>query len=133
MLNYRQALWLMMVVFLMACAGVPTRRGFDQTFSQSIGEDINKMISALGPPQKTYNMPNGDMIYTFYKGQTYRTPVTTNANVQNYGYGYRSGQATTSGGDVVSSYCRIDFTVNSAQRIASYRAEGDQCKIVERR
>lgn len=76
-------------------------------------------------------MPNGDKLYTFVRSQTYRVPVTTTAQTAG-GYGYAQGTAVTSGGNLVTSYCRIDFTVNAQQLVTAYRFEGDRCVAMER-
>jgi len=71
----------LLFVALAGCA-VPTHRGFDHQLSGTRGQDINRIISAWGPPAKVFDMPNGDKIYTFARGQTYRTPTTTTAMSQ---------------------------------------------------
>jgi hypothetical protein len=127
----RVFVFLAVTVSLAACA-VPTRRGFEQQLSAVRGEDINRIISSWGPPAKVYDMPNGDKIYTFARGSTFRTPTTTTANVAG-GYGYAQGSATTSGGNVVTSFCRIDLTVSAQQRVTDYRFEGDRCVAREQK
>jgi hypothetical protein len=123
------AIWL--ALGLVSCA-VPTRRGFDQKLSPLRGQDINQVISAWGPPARIYDMPNSNKLYTFVRGATSRTPTTTTANVYG-GYGAAQGTVTTGGGNLVVSYCRVDFTVNAQQRIIAYRFEGDRCVAMEQR
>lgn len=77
-------------------------------------------------------MPNSNKLYTFVRGATSRTPTTTTANVYG-GYGAAQSTVTTSGGNLVVSYCRVDFTVNAQQRIIAYRFEGDRCVAMEQR
>ena len=119
-----------LVLSLVSCAG-QTHRGFDQLLSLLVGRDINDFISAFGPPARVYGMPNGNKIYTFVLDRViYRTPTTTTAHVWR-GYGGAQGTTTTTGGDLVVSYCRIDFTVNAQQTIIAYRSEGNRCVAPE--
>ena len=118
-----------LVLVVTGCA-FPTARGFDQQLANSRGENINTIISAWGPPARVFDMPNGYKLYTYARAQSYRTPTTTTANVYG-GYGSAYGSSTTSGGNVVTSYCRIDFTVNAQQIVTDYRFEGDRCVAME--
>jgi hypothetical protein len=118
-----------LVLVVTGCA-VPTARGFDQQLAGTRGQNINNIISKLGPPANVYAMPNGDKIYTFVRSQTYRTPTTTTAQAAG-GYGYAQGSTTTSGGNLVTSGCRIDFRVNAQQMVMDYRFEGDRCRAME--
>jgi hypothetical protein len=123
----RVAITVVFVLGLASCAPRLTHQAFDQQLSQIYGQDINHVISKLGPPAKIYGMPNGDKLYTFVLERTvYRTPTTTTANVWG-GYGGAQGTTTTTGGNLVASYCRIDFTVNAQQRIIAHRSEGNRC------
>jgi hypothetical protein len=117
---------------LVSCA-VPTHRGFDQQLSQAHGQDINHVISILGPPARIYNMPNGNTLYTFIlSASTYRTPINTRADV--YGTPDAAyGQVTTTGGNQVVSYCRVDFVTDAQQEIIASRSQGDRCVAMEQR
>src|SRR5712691_9841167 len=128
----RAAMAILLALGLVSCA-VPTRRGFDQQLSQVHGQDINQVISVWGPPARIYTMPNGNEIYTFIlSAATYRTPTTTRADV--YGAPNAAyGTVTTTGGNQVVSYCRVDFTTNAQQEIIASRSEGGRCVAMEQR
>lgn len=113
---------------LTACA-VPTKQKFDKRLEATIGQDINGAIRSFGPPQNVYQMPNGNTLYTWVIGESQRTPTVTEAEVRG-GYGYASGTATTTGGERVISYCRLQFEVGPDQRVRSFRSEGDRCRAM---
>ena len=124
-------MWKLLSVFvsavgLAACA-VPTKQNFDRRLQATVGQDINGAIRSFGPPQNVYQMPNGNQLYTWVMGESRRTPMVTEAEVSG-GYGYASGTATTTGGDRVVSYCRLQFEVGPDQRVISFRSDGDRCR-----
>jgi predicted small secreted protein len=131
------------VLVVTACA---TQRGFEQLLTAWTGQDVNWLIAKWGPPNSTFQMPNGNLIYTYersrivttpvYQTPTYTTPSRTTVNVigdtayattrpgQTYG-----GQVY--GGQTVSQSCRVDFTVEGS-RIIAWRYEGNACRAQER-
>ena len=123
----RIVLFLVSAQLMSACAPLATKAEFDRQFSAIVGQDINKVISKLGPPSNTFTMPNGNKLYSFTLLQnTYRTPTTTDARVQGTSGG-ATGSATTYGGNLVTNSCRVDLTVNSTQRVVDFRSIGNEC------
>jgi hypothetical protein len=101
-----------------ACAPLATREEFDRQIANVIGKNINDIMVKLGPPLQTYQMPNGNKMYTFVLAQqTSRQPTVTTAKVDPGigGYGPIKGSAVTTGGDIVSSSCQVEFTADNTR------------------
>lgn len=134
------------VIGVAGCAGMPTQRGFEQVLKSYERADINVILSKLGPPTRTDDLPNGNKMYTFAWSSTYTTPVyvaptrtapsQTTINVYgNTAYATTTPGRTTGGqvygGQTIVSACTVSFTTDTSQRVIAWRYEGNQCRAVE--
>ena len=137
-----------LLVVLAACASGPTQLGFEQMLQTWRGADVNRLISHWGPPTRVDVLPDGNKMYTFtrsrsyeqaaYVAPTYRTPGTTTVTVRG-----NSATATSTPGHVyggeeygsrtVTDFCSVSFTANAAQRVVTWRYEGNLCRAHERK
>ena len=132
-----------MTLILGACA---TQRGFEQLLHSWRGQDINNLIVKWGPPNSTFKMPNGNVIYTYERSRVsstpvYQTPIYTTPSHTTVNVIGNTAYATTTpgqtyggqiyGGQTYQQSCRVDFTVDGSS-IVSYRYEGNACRARER-
>ena len=113
--------------------GCATREAFEAKLRGWEGRNINDFIAKLGPPTGTFQMPNGNMMYSFSRsavGTTpvYQTPTRTTVNVVG-----DTAYATTTGGQVYGGQvyhrsCEVDLTVDASQTIIAWRYEGNACR-----
>ena len=105
---------------------------YKQICNSWTNHNINDLVRQWGPPTNTYNMPNGNQVYTWSRAATTRTPVMTLPSSTTYNvYGNTMYQnnpmAITVGGDVVTYYCNTSFEVNPSGTIIFWRFQGNSC------
>lgn len=79
------------------------------------GQDVNYLISIWGPPSDVYTMPNGNKMYSWLKVNG--TIITTN-------YNFYLGQTQS---HAVTQWCKTTFTVDTSDKIITWRSEGTDC------
>lgn len=97
---------------------------YDNTMQSFVGKDINDLIRTWGAPQQVYEMPNGNKMYTFSRGQTVQQPIVTVPGQPGYN---RSGPTYTIGGGTSTYYCILNFEVNSDNKVVYGTYEGNHC------
>jgi hypothetical protein len=118
------------LVLIAACA---SREAFEAKLRGWEGRNINDFIAKVGPPSSTFQMPNGNMMYTFSRsaiGTTpvYRTPTQTTVNVVgSTAYANTTG-GQVYGGQVYQRSCDVNLTVDQSQTIIAWRYEGNACR-----
>jgi hypothetical protein len=116
-----------------AVVGCATQANFEAMLRSWEGHDVSEMMSRVGPPSETYEMPNGNMVYTFTRSVSGTEPVyvpPTQTTVNRYG---STAYATTTGGyayggQTYQVYCVIHVTTDKRQTIISWRYEGNGCR-----
>ncbi|WP_440984939.1 hypothetical protein ACQHIH_16135 [Xanthomonas sontii] len=128
------------LVMLSGCASYKTKLESWQ------GQPVGALIAAWGPPQSSYDLPDGSQVIQYIQsgnmtlpGMTYTMPQTTyqQGNVSAYGSnGYANG--TYSGTSTsyvqqrmpdtnISLSCTTQFTVNPGGVITGFSYRGNNC------
>jgi hypothetical protein len=97
---------------------------YDNTMQSFIGKDINDLIRTWGAPQQVYEMPNGNKLYTFSRGQAVQQPVVTIPGQPGYN---RSAPSYTIGGGTATWYCILNFETNPNNEVIHGTYEGNNC------
>lgn len=104
---------LLPVFLFCSCA---TTEKFEERLRNRMGQDINSVITSVGPPQKTFKMTNGFTVYTWhFEGSTTYSTQT---------------QAWTGKKEIVtnSPYCDVNFTVDEHDKIINWQYNGNDCR-----
>ena len=94
----------------------PTLTSFEEKLESWKGADVNQLIESWGPPTSTYDMPNGDKIYTWNR---------TGGTVASSNYFPQLSLATARANTM---FCNTSFTVDSSNIVTNWRWEGNSCK-----
>ncbi len=96
------------------------------------GKDINQLIYAWGPPTSTFNMPNGNKMYTWANIKIGSTITSESSYGNTYSnYGYLGGYTTSRISDYISFTptwdCHSTAVTNSSGTIQSLVVKGNNC------
>lgn len=94
----------------------PSLTSFEEKLESWKGADVNQLIESWGPPTSTYDMPNGDKMYTWNR---------TGGTVASSNYFPQLSLATARANTM---YCNTSFTVSSSNIVTNWRWEGNSCK-----
>ncbi len=98
---------------MFACA---TQSEFVKQMNSWEGGDINKLIMQFGPPGKSFQLPNGTMMYSWlWVGNTI---VTSNYN--------QFLNMVTSTGQTM--WCEVTFTAAESGQLQGWGAKGNACR-----
>ncbi len=98
---------------LLACA---TTGGFRSKMNTWLNQDVNRLMTAWGPPGQSFEMPNGSRMYTWlWVGNTV---VTANYNAV--------WNMVTAGS--VTYWCQVTMVAAQSSRIVSWSARGNACR-----
>lgn len=108
-------------------AGCATQQNFEKGLNSWMGANVNALISRFGPPERTFTLPNGDVMYSYTLNRG-AAAFTSPSQTTVYG-----NTATTSPGFAFAGplYCRVDFTIYREATVVAYRYEGNACKARE--
>lgn len=81
-----------------SCAGIPNEEAFKYEVSKWQGRDVSDLVKAWGPPAGTARAPNGNMVYTYNKGEP------------------------------LAATCVVNFTVDAAQKVVGWKYSGTTCR-----
>jgi hypothetical protein len=109
-------LFVLSSIVITSCA---TTEGYKKIVQSWVGSDINRLIASWGPPTSTYNMPNGDVVYTWFR--------QSNESV-NTGYNQYTRQIQT---NRTSLHCETSFTTDRNGRIYTWSFKGNNCVAEE--
>lgn len=112
-----------LAVLLSGCA---TTARYETVLNTWMGENVNNLVNSWGYPQKSFNAPNGNMVYMYGNSSSYTMPTQTNTTyniIGNSAY----GNSMTTGGQTVNYWCRTYFEVNESNTIVNWRWEGNRC------
>lgn len=94
----------------------PSTKGYEKILETWLNSDINNLMVSWGPPANKFEMPNGNIMYTWlYIGNTY---VSTN-------YNYYLNQVNSSAN---TYYCKTTFTTSGTGKVTNWRYQGNACK-----
>jgi hypothetical protein len=118
---------------LVACAH-PTEAKYRALLDPWMGERIDELVESWGYPTSSFVAPSGRMVYVYVYATSYMTPTYTSssAGIQRSVFGgYElSGSSITTGGQVVTHYCRTYFEVaGTRKQIVKISFEGDSCRV----
>ncbi len=106
-MNILRCFLLATTIFLSACTSTG---GYEKVLASWVGNDVSSLIQSWGPPANTYQMPNGDIMYTFFfDGGAVAMPVGNMAYA-------------------VNRSCKTTFTAGSNGIIKTWRWEGNACR-----
>jgi hypothetical protein len=100
-----KALLIGFAAITLACAG----RHHEEALNTWLGSDVNRLIEAWGPPSNTYELPNGEKMYSwYYDGGVVAVPIN---------------------GVVFARHknCQTTFTVSKAGTVETWRYQGNAC------
>src|SRR5579871_1942932 len=129
----KRSLLVMALAAVALIGGCATREGLEARLRAWEGRNVNDLIAKVGPPTSTFQMPNGNTIYTYARsaiGTTpvYRTPTQTTVNVVgNTAYANTTG-GQVYGGQAYQVSCTVNYTVDKNQTIISWQYEGNACR-----
>jgi hypothetical protein len=84
--------------------------------------DINDLISAWGPPNSTYNMPNGNKMYTWSNIKV--GPTVSEGNAAYLGYGVSSANSVS----ITPTWdCHTTMITTPEGKIVSWHLKGNSC------
>ena len=96
--------------------GCATTGKFKTTMDSWLNNDVSQLIQAWGAPSSTFQVPNGNKIYTWlYVGGT----------VAYVNYNETLNMVTAG---AYSYWCKVDFTANRDDRVVQWAAQGNNCK-----
>lgn len=100
-----------LTALLSSCA---TTAKLEARMQARIGQNINDVISEIGPPTRTFVKPDGNTVYTWAN----RGPAT--ATPYNF-FGTQQVQ-------ISNSWCDVSYTAGATGIIESYNYNGNQCR-----
>ncbi len=104
---------LLLPLLLVACA---TSGGFKAKLQSWMGQDANRLIMAWGPPSQTYDLPNGNRMYTWlWVGNT-----VAYANYNAYLNMVTAGSVTR--------WCKASMTANPESQLIAWQFNGNACR-----
>jgi len=111
---------ILLCFFLFSCAAQNNYRQICQSW---IGNDINEMFRAWGPPQKTNTMPNGNPIYIYYESDT-RTESDPVIMLPGRGMNMAIGGDTTT----YTNYCQTNVETSADGKILHINWQRNMCR-----
>jgi hypothetical protein len=128
----RRALAVGGLLLLGACAH-PTEAKYRALLDPWIGEPIDNLVEAWGYPTSSFVAPNGRPVYLYAYSQSYLTPTYTTSfggvSRSIFGGYDTSTTSVSTGGQIVTHYCKTFFEVGGARRkIVKITFEGDSCR-----
>jgi len=97
-------------------AGCATTGNYERILQSWMGNDVNGLIEAWGPPSSTFDMPNGNKTYTWLN-------VNGSTGYANYNPYTRSAYAMST-----TWWCKTTFTSEPSGRLISWHWEGNACR-----
>lgn len=112
-----------------------------------VGQPVGALVQSWGPPQSSYNLPDGSQVIQYAQrgnmvlpGTTYTTPQTTYQQGTVNAYGSNGGYATanytgtsttyqqrSTPATLIATSCTTNFTVNSSGYISAWSYNGNNC------
>jgi hypothetical protein len=111
----RPFLFSLVVLGLLGCQSPMTKRkeAWEERLNSWVGADVNNLIGSWGPPTSTYDLPNGNRIYTWERSSQGAVAMPL--------YG---------GGAVARSFtrgCSTNMTADTSGRIVNWQYSGNAC------
>lgn len=110
-------------IFLMSfiVGGCATVGGYKQTLNSWSGSNINKLVDSWGYPSRSFQAPNGNMVYV-YESKSDPTYTTTSSPFPNAAFG-NSIETSAS-----VNWCQTFFEVDSSSSIVKWSFKGNACR-----
>ena len=127
-----RSLGVLVLLLLLFETGCATTANYERILGSWVGADADQLVRAWGPPASSFPLSNGGQIFVYDRrvSSTHTTPVQVQQNPGMFiGNTYYPGQTTVTGGQTynINHSCRTQFEVDSANRIVSWRWEGNSC------
>ena len=91
--------------------GCATTGKLEERMKARLGQNINQVVTEIGPPHTTFKRPDGATVYTW-----------------NNAAGSKASDGAF-GGVVITDYgCRVSYTAGDNGVITNYAANGNYCK-----
>lgn len=126
-----------MVIIGLGCAGplrsmptpttIPTSEGFEQVLNSWIGAEGKELVATWGPPDTTFDLPGGGVVWSYRSLTQYTNPVRSKTVYYEVSNTY---ETTYSGGELVTEYCNVDFELSDKNSVLRWRHEGNECLAV---
>lgn len=84
-----------------------------------LNHDVNELIDKWGYPSQSFQAPNGNTVYVFYRASQEQEPAFTIP-------AGRMGSMTM-GGEIKTRYCKTFFETTQSGIIIKWRYEGNAC------
>ena len=112
------------LIALFIINGCASHSNFINKYNSWVGEDISVFISQVGYPDRTYKLPNKNMVYVYEQSRIQSYPT------MNIGYGgfygpYYGGMSY--GSDIVQKTCKLFLEVNRKHKIVRWSSRGNNC------
>lgn len=106
------------ILFFIILTSCTTTIKMEEKLQARIGQNINEVIQQMGPPTRTFKMPNGSTMYTWHNEGV----MTTSAKTKAWSLTGEKELITN------TSYCDITYTANQKDEITSWNHAGDSCR-----
>jgi hypothetical protein len=103
------------VTIALSLTGCATTAGYEKILNSWSGGDINNLIASWGPPSSTFDMPNGNKIYTW-------TRVGNSVGYATYNP-YTNSSTAYAG----TYWCKTSFGTSNGT-IINWHWEGNACR-----
>jgi hypothetical protein len=103
------------ILMSMILTGCATTENYKKAVSSWMGADVNRLITSWGPPTSSFEMPNGNKIYSWYSGQQGPTFISHNQILPDMAVGG-------------TLWCKTDFTVDSNGKVINWQFQGNACR-----
>jgi len=113
----------LVTLLITSCA---TTKNYEIILNRWVGKNINDLISSFGYPRGSFTIPNGNKVYVYSFSRSMRMPTSTTSSYDLYGNSIY-GTSTTTGGQVLTAWCRTYFETNKKNIIIKWRWEGNDC------
>jgi hypothetical protein len=110
-----------LIAFLLLVSGCATTANYQVMINTWIGHDQNDLISSWGPPNQTYRMPNGNVMFTWLH-ERMKAEYSPGTGTLPDGTEYLTADQTGS----TRIWCKTTFTTVGG-RVTHARWEGNGC------
>lgn len=112
------------LIALFIINGCASHSNFINKYNSWVGKDISVFISQVGHPDRTYKLPNKNMVYVYEQSRIHSYPTMTMGYGGFYGP-YYGGMSY--GSEIVQKTCKLFLEVNRKSKIIKWSSRGNNC------